>query len=288
MSHHRKLFVVTAFALAAVAAHAFLGCSPEHISDTATVTLRFNPDDSGVGGFQCVQPRSTPVCDALRACEDVGDVRSCFMAACRNRACDPSLIGCLGSASDGGASSRKAINTCLQNACATPALASAPKMAVIVDFLRLDGFPSCLPNYLRAWCRERRGTPGACQPLPNERRCVDIALPPPTASKATDQANELGRAFVSAIADAGVIDESAPNDQYVIVRVTAVDVDGGCAAMTDTTKSLVAPDRRLLGCARSCPVKLDVNVDVAVDFEDPTCSHLEDCADLQAEPATEP
>ena len=150
MSHHRKLLVVTAFALAAVAAHAFLGCSPEHISDTATVTLRFNPDDSGVGGFQCVQPRSTPVCDALRACEEVGDVRSCFVAACRNRACDPSLLSCLGSANDGGASSRKAISTCLQNACATPVLASAPKMAVVVDFLRLDGFPSWGARLLRS------------------------------------------------------------------------------------------------------------------------------------------
>ena len=163
----------------------------------------------------------------------------------------------------------------------------------MLDYVRLDGVPSCLPNHLVAWCAEKSGTPGVCRPLPNRRRCIPVKLTQSTATSVTAQALERSRELVALLSNSSDSnssdpfgDKDAPNDQSVIVRVAAIDVAGGCDALTDTTKSLVGTDRKVVGCARSCPVTLDVSQDVALDFGDPTCTHLDDCAELSTPSAT--
>lgn len=289
MRKHRPVVLTTSLLLGlALTAVAFLGCSPEHIDDTANVTLRFSAGDAGAVGFQCVEPKGSVVCDALHNCTtSTQDVRTCLAAECKGPAagCDPGLVKCLAAATAAGTGtpdSRAAAVQCLENACSVPLLSPAKTIAIVLDYVRLDGVPSCLPNYLQAWCDDKRGTPGVCRPLPNRRRCIEVTLPQPISTSVTGQAVELSKKVVDAISSAPLLDADAPNDQTVIVRVAAIEVAGGCAALTDTTTSLVDPGRKVVGCARSCPVTLNVSQDVAIDFEDPTCTHLRDCADFTA------
>ena len=122
---------------------------------------------------------------------------------------------------------------------------------------------------------------------------IPVKLTQSTATSVTAQALERSRELVALLSNSSDSnssdpfgDKDAPNDQSVIVRVAAIDVAGGCDALTDTTKSLVGTDRKVVGCARSCPVTLDVSQDVALDFGDPTCTHLDDCAELSTPSAT--
>lgn len=292
MSKARRVLFSTSLVVGLpAAALGSLACRPDHINDTVNVTLLFSAGDAGAVGFQCVEPKGSVVCEALHSCTtSTTDVRTCFAATCKGPAagCDPALGKCLAAAGTGTLDARAAALQCFQDACSVPTLPPAKTIAVVLDYIFLDGVPSCLPNYLHAWCGGKRDMPGVCRPLPGRRQCVEIKVPQPISPSVTGQAVELSQKVVEAISNSPLLNSDAPNDQTVIVRVAAIDVAGGCKELGDTTKSLVGTGRKVVGCARSCPVTLNVSQDVALDFEDPTCTHLQDCADFTGTPSAAP
>lgn len=272
----RQTRLGAALAVATVVPCAVAACSPKHVDDTIVVTLRLTAGDAGAVGLQCGEPVASPLCDDLRACGGQG--AQCAKKACIARGtCGAELRACL----DRGDIAPK---ECIESICTTARLdrARAPGsgtyvMSVVIDYIRLGGIPSCLPNQLRAWCAEKRGAPGICRPLP-VRRCVDVVVAPPAGASRV----ELSTMVAEQVRAGGLLDPGAPNDEGVLVRMVAMHVNGGCASLSDSTRSLLEQRDGVLGCARSCPVTLNVAQEVALDFDSTTCTEdrMFQCADF--------
>jgi hypothetical protein len=259
----------------AMTAAALVHCKSEQIK---TVDLTLGVDNSGSQGFACSEERP-PVCQAFLECQLPGRERSaeCIQAYCRDagspRACGE-LLDCARFADAGAA-------TCYEKVCPpTPPLLSPASddgstfsLHLIVEYVRLGGFPGCRVAELSAWCNAH---PDACRPV--RRTCIPITFTaPPGAAPA-----ELSRRVAEGLAERRTIDDDAPSEP-VVVRIVGVAKSGACDASEQDPAAPYAG--ALVGCAYSCPVVLtsvegDVLVDVDVVKE--TCSRglVDLCASL--------
>lgn len=134
--------------------------------------------------------------------------------------------------------------------------------ALVLDYLALDGVPSCRAIQLVRSCVED-GCPVA------RRDCVDFRISP---IPAPSEANAMLR---TEIAHMGPITRNAP-DGTVLVR--AVLTSQPCAEL-ETSGDLPAPRcDALLGCIYSCPVELDRvegDVELELDVISGSCSEVE-------------
>lgn len=113
-------------------------------------------------------------------------------------------------------------------------------MNLVIDFVDLDGVPSCRSQELRDWCRERD-----CGPILASRRCLPFTVelePPEGWHEGLDRAlSQLGGAIV----------DDAP-DEDLLVRVVAT-----VQSCEEILSSPVLSDDGLIGCMYSCPTRLD-------------------------------
>jgi hypothetical protein len=126
------------------------------------------------------------------------------------------------------------------------------RASLVVDFIRLGGFPLCRPIKLLDWCREN-----GCEILGGKRACFDL---PPLPS----DAGEAFEAAATAVSDleGSTVTSSAP-DEPVLVRVVAVAAT--CAEVE--AGGLTFDCAKLMGCANSCPVYLPGVDDVPLDLD---------------------
>ncbi len=131
--------------------------------------------------------------------------------------------------------------------------------ALLIDFIQLDGVPSCRPTDIARWCASH-----SCKVItddPNAARvCFEelVQLGP-----GDDAVKAMGQ--VLADFDGETVSSDAPQ-QPVIIR--AVATAQTCAELAGAAPYDVA---QLMGCALSCPVQLgDISGDVLLEL--PTLS----------------
>jgi hypothetical protein len=117
-------------------------------------------------------------------------------------------------------------------------------MSITVDFVRLGGVPRCQGTGILAWCDAH-----PCTPLPEHRRCFDVAV----GGSADRARQEVARALGSI--DGRAITSDAPHEP-VLVRVIASAEPCAAFAAEPVATHRFDPGR-LVGCAYSCPVSLD-------------------------------
>jgi hypothetical protein len=132
------------------------------------------------------------------------------------------------------------------------------RFALLIDFIRLTGLPSCRPGEIAAFCEES----GACAPLSSPARvCIPL-----------EQTLLLGdEPLIAAIGsllrglDGTLITEDAPRGPVIVRAVATAQT---CAELEgDAPVDL----ERVIGCAVSCPVQLDA-IDGEVILDLPTLS----------------
>lgn len=121
--------------------------------------------------------------------------------------------------------------------------------SLVFDFIALKGVPGCRTGQLLQWCKGAKD--GKCQPLPSSRGCVSMTLDQPEAMR--DALREQLRARMREIRGTEAIPD-AP-DEYVLVRVVGTTETCDEIRSRETTVPFV--QSKLLGCAYSCPVRLD-------------------------------
>ncbi len=115
-------------------------------------------------------------------------------------------------------------------------------MAIVVDFIRLQGQPSCRPSSLLSWCCEND-----CRPIETKRRCIPINL-----ADLDPRTETLSDRFAQALAGTRLT-EDAP-DEPVLVRVVGL-ADTCCEEPLPSNLGNQMLNR-LVGCAVSCPTIL--------------------------------
>jgi hypothetical protein len=131
---------------------------------------------------------------------------------------------------------------------------------LVVDFIVLDGVPSCRGEEILAWCGDH-----ACEPaIEQVRFCARVELLDMTLDEIINN-TRLPEIYAD-LRDAGPITTDAP-DGPVIVR--AVATTQSCAQLQAVGGVYPAFDRTaLIGCAYSCPLLLDeVDGDVQLSFD---------------------
>jgi hypothetical protein len=116
------------------------------------------------------------------------------------------------------------------------------RASIVIDFVRLGGFPGCHPAELSQWCEDPAHS---CEPIPELRFCHDID---PIVVISEEQGTREFEEQITVL-DGTLIAADAPAEPVVIRMV-----------ITAEPCDVVGPfDRdRLLGCLTSCPVQLDV------------------------------
>lgn len=141
------------------------------------------------------------------------------------------------------------------------------QMTLVVDLIRLDGFPGCRGEELIRACDA-----GGCE-LVRPRFCTTVTVP------ASDTETLLA-ALRAQLADE-VVTSDAP-DGAVLVRAVATTRAVACDALPD-----VLPPAELVGCAYSCPVLLDeVEGSIALSLDalsDQCAREVEACARFPGE-----
>jgi hypothetical protein len=125
----------------------------------------------------------------------------------------------------------------------TPPIADRARDGVasmVIDHLRLGGFPSCRQTPLAAWC-ETEG----CRPIPEARRCFPLDLAGATGCGGGDDGGALCKVTRSIEGLTGnVVSDDAP-DEAVIIR--AVGVALACDDVPPPTQPF--PPAELIGCS---------------------------------------
>jgi hypothetical protein len=143
---------------------------------------------------------------------------------------------------------------------------------MVVDFLRLGGFPSCRPTPLSEWCNAN-----GCPPITEARRCFPLEFPGAVEGCPGERAEpcRLARA-IDNLGGAPILDD-AP-DESVVIRAVAVAESCDEVAAGGSTFAR----ERLMGCSYSCPVVLDeVEGEIFLDLESglqPCSPNVEVCA----------
>jgi hypothetical protein len=126
---------------------------------------------------------------------------------------------------------------------------------VVVDAIRLDGYPRCRLSEIANFCTAKGQ---ACAPITSERRCFDLPAKSFPVQNAVDRAQllaRLGNEFASYINE-GLEGKLLTNDalgQEVLLRL--VGTTQTCAELEQAGTLTFVADR-LLGCTYSCPLVL--------------------------------
>jgi hypothetical protein len=145
------------------------------------------------------------------------------------------------------------------------------RASVVVDTIRLGGYPRCRATEILNFCAERD-----CAPIASERRCFDLpTLTVPVEGDRRADTEKLLNVFHRYIRD-GLKDALVTADavdEEVIMRL--VGTTERCAELESKTK-LAFDVTRLLGCNYSCPiVPTAVRGEVLLDLDALTQSFCE-------------
>jgi hypothetical protein len=123
------------------------------------------------------------------------------------------------------------------------------RASVVVDTIRLGGYPRCRATEILNYCAERN-----CSPIASERRCFDLpSTVVPIANDRRADVEKLLNVFHRYIRD-GVRDALVTSDavdEEVIMRL--VGTTERCADL-EQKDSLAFDETKLLGCNYSCPI----------------------------------
>jgi hypothetical protein len=134
---------------------------------------------------------------------------------------------------------------------------------VVVDTIRIDGYPRCRATEIYNFCSTRK-----CAPIESERRCFD--LPTTTVPLSGDRVQVVQKALEAfsdylkeGLKDALVTDQAL--DEEVIIRL--VGTTETCDEL-EARGSLAFDPTKLLGCSYSCPiVPTAVHGEVLLDLD---------------------
>lgn len=138
---------------------------------------------------------------------------------------------------------------------------------LVLDYIRLGGYPRCRANTILNYCAEEGRD---CVPMASERVCID--LEPLTISVETlQQLTELKRNGSSLFADfvrervsGSVVTSGAPDEEAILRLVGTTET----CAQIEARGGLDFDTDKLLGCSYSCPlVPSAARGEILLDFE---------------------
>jgi hypothetical protein len=118
--------------------------------------------------------------------------------------------------------------------------------SLVFDFIALQGVPGCRTGQLLQWCKDHD-----CSPIESARGCVSLTLQTPADDREALR-TQLREAMKKVRGHEAIPD--AP-DEWVLVRV--VGTTETCEEIEQRSAKEPMVTSQLLGCAYSCPVRLD-------------------------------